>query len=137
MIRLFWTSVLQPAVSLIVHLQNGAEHCYALDVGYNQLAWKIRQDPRVTVMERTNFRHATARGYLQKVVLNLQQLMYRSFHLALILPPLKKIIADGGDVIALVKPQFEAGKGKVGKKGVVRERIRSFGSTEKNCGMSL
>ena len=102
-------------------LQEGAKHCYALDVGYNQLAWKIRQDPRVTVMERTNFRHATADifevGMPQFATIDVSFISLR-----LILPALKKIIAEGGDVIALVKPQFEAGKGKVGKKGVVRER---------------
>jgi len=102
-------------------LQNGAVHCYALDVGYNQLAWKIRQDERVTVMERTNFRHATQElftvGKPQFATIDVSFISLR-----LILPALKRIIAEGGDVVALVKPQFEAGKGKVGKKGVVRER---------------
>lgn len=106
-------------------LQNGAAHCYALDVGYNQLAWKIRQDPRVTVMERTNFRYATpdlfTKGLPQFATIDVSFIS-----LTLILPALKKIIAEGGDVIALVKPQFEAGKGKVGKKGVVRERSIHF-----------
>ena len=101
-------------------LQEGAAHCYALDVGYNQLAWKIRQDPRVTVMERTNFRHATSdlftAGQPQFATIDVSFISLR-----LILPTLKQIISEGGDVIALVKPQFEAGKGKVGKKGVVRE----------------
>jgi len=102
-------------------LQNGALHCYALDVGYNQLAWKIRQDPRVTVMERTNFRHSTPAEFtVGKPQFATIDVSFIS--LSLILPALKKIIVDGGDVIALVKPQFEAGKGKVGKKGVVRER---------------
>ncbi len=102
-------------------LQQGAKHGYALDVGYNQLAWKIRQDPRVTVMERTNFRYAElalfTKGQPQFATIDVSFISLR-----LILPALKKIIIDGGDVIALVKPQFEAGKGKVGKKGVVRER---------------
>lgn len=102
-------------------LQEGAKHCYALDVGYNQLAWKIRQDPRVTVMERTNFRYATAdmfaAGAPQFATIDVSFISLR-----LILPALKKIIINGGDVIALVKPQFEAGKGKVGKKGVVKDR---------------
>lgn len=102
-------------------LQQGAEHCYALDVGYNQLAWKIRQDPRVTVMERTNFRYAEValftKGQPQFATIDVSFISLR-----MILPALKKIIINGGDVIALVKPQFEAGKGKVGKKGVVRER---------------
>lgn len=102
-------------------LQNGASHCYALDVGYNQLAWKIRQDPRVTVMERTNFRHATpdlfTAGLPQFATIDVSFIS-----LTLILPALKKILMENGDVIALVKPQFEAGKGKVGKKGVVKEK---------------
>ena len=102
-------------------LQNGATHCYALDVGYNQLAWKIRQDPRVTVMERTNFRHATPELFTEGIP-QFATIDVSFISLTLILPALKRIIAEGGDVIALVKPQFEAGKGKVGKKGVVREK---------------
>ncbi|WP_186670549.1 TlyA family RNA methyltransferase [Sporosarcina sp. BP05] len=102
-------------------LQNGASHCYALDVGYNQLAWKIRQDPRVTVMERTNFRHATPELFTEGIP-QFATIDVSFISLTLILPALKRIIADGGDVMVLVKPQFEAGKGKVGKKGVVREK---------------
>lgn len=102
-------------------LQNGAAHCYALDVGYNQLAWKIRQDPRVTVMERTNFRHATPDLFTEGIP-QFATIDVSFISLTLILPALKRIIADGGDVMVLVKPQFEAGKGKVGKKGVVREK---------------
>lgn len=102
-------------------LQEGAKHCYALDVGYNQLAWKIRQDPRVTVMERTNFRHATAELF-EEGAPEFATIDVSFISLKLILPALKKIIVEGGDVIALVKPQFEAGKGKVGKKGVVKDR---------------
>src|SRR6185437_15780366 len=102
-------------------LQNGALHCYALDVGYNQLAWKIRQDPRVTVMERTNFRHATPELFTAGVP-QFATIDVSFISLTLIFPALKGILAKGGDVIALVKPQFEAGKGKVGKKGVVKER---------------
>lgn len=102
-------------------LQEGAKHCYALDVGYNQLAWKIRQDPRVTVMERTNFRHATV-DLFEEGMPEFATIDVSFISLKLILPALKKIIVEGGDVIALVKPQFEAGKGKVGKKGVVKER---------------
>ncbi|WP_172369220.1 TlyA family RNA methyltransferase [Sporosarcina jiandibaonis] len=117
-------------------LQNGAAHCYALDVGYNQLAWKIRQDPRVTVMERMNFRYATAElfteGQPQFATIDVSFIS-----LALILPTLKKIISEGGNVIALVKPQFEAGKGKVGKKGVVKERSTHFDVLKKVAAMSL
>ena len=102
-------------------LQEGAKHCYALDVGYNQLAWKIRQDERVTVMERTNFRHATP-DIFEKGAPQFATIDVSFISLRLILPALKKIIVEGGDVVALVKPQFEAGKGKVGKKGVVKDR---------------
>lgn len=106
-------------------LQNGALHCYALDVGYNQLAWKIRQDPRVTVMERTNFRHATPELFTEGTP-EFATIDVSFISLRLILPALKVILQEGGDVIALVKPQFEAGKGKVGKKGVVKDRSVHF-----------
>lgn len=102
-------------------LQNGAKHCYALDVGYNQLAWKIRQDERVTVMERTNFRYARPDLFTEGLP-TFATIDVSFISLALILPALKEILVENGDVIALVKPQFEAGKEKVGKKGVVRER---------------
>lgn len=101
-------------------LQNGAAHCYALDVGYNQLAWKIRQHPQVTVMERTNFRHATPDLFINGLP-SFSTIDVSFISLTLIFPPLKQILQDGGDVIALVKPQFEAGKDNVGKKGVVRD----------------
>ncbi|HSI66918.1 MAG TPA: TlyA family RNA methyltransferase [Planococcus sp. (in: firmicutes)] len=101
-------------------LQNGARHCYALDVGSNQLAWKIRQDERVSVMERTNFRHCKPEdftaGLPQFVTIDVSFISLR-----IILPVLKGIIVPGGDVIALVKPQFEAGRELVGKGGIVRE----------------
>lgn len=102
-------------------LQNGAKHCYALDVGYNQLAWKIRQDPRVTVMERTNFRYVTE-DQLKEGRPDFATIDVSFISLSLILPVLKQLILPGGDVVALVKPQFEAGKEKVGKKGVVRDQ---------------
>lgn len=102
-------------------LQNGAKHCYALDVGYNQLAWKIRQDERVTVMERTNFRYAKPDLFSEGLP-TFATIDVSFISLALILPALKEILVDKGNVIVLVKPQFEAGKEKVGKKGVVRER---------------
>ncbi len=86
-------------------LQEGAKHCYALDVGYNQLAWKIRQDERVTVMERTNFRHATPENFKEGSP-QFATIDVSFISLRLILPALKKIIVEGGDVIALVKPQF-------------------------------
>ncbi|MBT2582274.1 TlyA family RNA methyltransferase [Planococcus sp. ISL-109] len=101
-------------------LQNGARHGYALDVGYNQLAWTIRQDPRVTVMERTNFRHSKPADFTEGLP-EMATIDVSFISLRIILPVLKTILVPGGDVIALVKPQFEAGREKVGKKGIVRE----------------
>lgn len=101
-------------------LQNGAKHCYALDVGYNQLAWKIRQDERVTVMERTNFRHAKPENFTEGLP-EFATIDVSFISLKIILPVLKQILVPGGDVIALVKPQFEAGRESVGKKGIVRD----------------
>ncbi|MEI7024655.1 TlyA family RNA methyltransferase [Paenibacillus sp. y28] len=101
-------------------LQNGASHVYAVDVGYNQLDWSLRKDPRVTVMERTNFR------YMKPEQLNGPLPTFASIDvsfisLKLILPPLAAILQPGGRVVALIKPQFEAGREKVGKTGVVRD----------------
>lgn len=101
-------------------LQNGAKMSYALDVGYNQLAWKLRQDERVEVMERTNFRYSTLADF-KKGQPEFATIDVSFISLRLILPVLKEILAPGGDVIALVKPQFEAGKEGVGKKGIVRD----------------
>jgi 23S rRNA (cytidine1920-2'-O)/16S rRNA (cytidine1409-2'-O)-methyltransferase len=101
-------------------LQNGAELVYAIDVGYNQLAWKLRQDERVVVMEKTNFRYVTedilTQGKPQFATIDVSFIS-----LKLILPTLKEILQTNGDVVALVKPQFEAGKAEVGKKGIVRD----------------
>ncbi|WP_078597063.1 TlyA family RNA methyltransferase [Evansella clarkii] len=101
-------------------LQEGASFVYALDVGYNQLAWKLRQDERVAVMERTNFRHATPemfdRGTPEFATIDVSFIS-----LKLILPVLRTILKTDGQVSALVKPQFEAGREEVGKKGIVRD----------------
>jgi 23S rRNA (cytidine1920-2'-O)/16S rRNA (cytidine1409-2'-O)-methyltransferase len=101
-------------------LQHGAKLSYALDVGYNQLAWKLRQDDRVVVMERTNFRYVTP-DYFTKGLPQFATIDVSFISLKLILPVLKKVIVPGSDVVALVKPQFEAGREKVGKKGIVRD----------------
>jgi 23S rRNA (cytidine1920-2'-O)/16S rRNA (cytidine1409-2'-O)-methyltransferase len=101
-------------------LQNGAKKVYALDVGYNQLAWKLRQDERVIVMERTNFRHVTPTDF-QEGLPNFSTIDVSFISLKLILPVLKTIIIPGSDIIALIKPQFEAGKEEVGKKGIIRD----------------
>lgn len=101
-------------------LQNGAKMSYALDVGYNQLAWKIRQDPRVVVMERTNFRYSQpadfTKGLPQVATIDVSFISLKK-----ILPPLHEILSDGGEVMALIKPQFEAGKDSVGKNGIIHD----------------
>lgn len=101
-------------------LQNGARHSYALDVGYNQLAWKLRNDPRVTVMERTNFRHVTPADFTQGLA-DFATIDVSFISLKLILPVLRTVLVTQGDVMTLIKPQFEAGKENVGKKGIVRD----------------
>lgn len=101
-------------------LQNGAKHVYALDVGTNQLAWKLRTDERVTVMEKTNFRYSKPEDFT-KGLPDFATIDVSFISLSLILPVLSTILIPGGDVVALVKPQFEAGKEKVGKKGIVRD----------------
>lgn len=103
-------------------LQNGAKMSYALDVGYNQLAWKLRQDPRVVVMERTNFRYVTPAD-LHEGMPNFASIDVSFISLRLILPVLKELLAVNSDVVALVKPQFEAGREQVGKKGIVRDPL--------------
>ncbi|WP_028399137.1 TlyA family RNA methyltransferase [Ectobacillus panaciterrae] len=102
-------------------LQNGAKLSYALDVGYNQLAWKLRQDERVVVMERTNFRYVTPAD-LQQGLPQFASIDVSFISLKLILPVLKTMLLPGSDVAALIKPQFEAGREQVGKKGIVRDR---------------
>lgn len=101
-------------------LQNGASMSYALDVGYNQLAWKLRQDERVVVMERTNFRYVTPSD-LDGRMPNFSSIDVSFISLKLILPVLKTLLVSGSDVVALIKPQFEAGREQVGKKGIVRD----------------
>ena len=100
-------------------LQNGASKVYAVDVGYGQLAWKLREDPRVVCMERTNARYLTHEQVPDE--LDFASVDVSFISLKLILPALCGLLKEGGHVACLVKPQFEAGKEKVGKKGVVRD----------------
>ncbi len=102
-------------------LQNGVKLSYALDVGYNQLAWKLRQDERVIVMERTNFRYVTPAD-LEGEMPSFASIDVSFISLKLILPVLKTLLVPGSDTVALIKPQFEAGRGQVGKKGIVRDK---------------
>jgi len=100
-------------------LQKGAKKVYAIDVGYGQLAWSLRTDTRVVTMERTNIRYVTPEMLDEKPQLVVIDVSFIS--LALVLPVVFKLMTDPGQVICLIKPQFEAGRGNVGKKGVVRE----------------
>src|SRR6476620_6515927 len=101
-------------------LQNGAIMSYAVDVGYNQLAWKLRSDERVVVMERTNFRYVTPSD-LNGPMPNFASIDVSFISLKKILPVLKTLLVPESDVVALVKPQFEAGREQVGKKGIIRD----------------
>ena len=99
-------------------LARGARLVYAVDVGYGQLDWKLRNDPRVVVLEKTNIRYLESDALRRPVDLATIDVSFIS--LRLVLPQVKKLVTAGGAVIALIKPQFEVGKGKVGKGGVVR-----------------
>lgn len=100
-------------------LKRGAEKVYAVDVGYGQLAWSLRSDPRVICMERTNVRYLTPEMIPE--TLNFASIDVSFISLKLILPAIRPLLKETGSVVCLVKPQFEAGKDKVGKKGVVRD----------------
>ena len=102
-------------------LQNGASKVYSVDVGYGQLAWKLREDPRVVCMERTNARYLTHEQIPDE--LDFASIDVSFISLKLILPAVANVLKDGGYVASLVKPQFEAGREKVGKKGVVRDPV--------------
>ena len=102
-----------------VLLQNGAAHVYAIDVGYGQLDWKLSNDPRVTVMERTNARYLTADDLPLRPTLGVMDVSFIS--ITKILPAAAAIMGENGEFISLIKPQFEAGRDRVGKKGVVRD----------------
>lgn len=100
-------------------LKGGATHVYAIDVGYGQLAWSLRIDPRVTNMERTNIRYVTDEQIPEKQDLAVIDVSFIS--LRLVLPVVRNLLKDEGEILCLIKPQFEAGREKVGKKGVVRD----------------
>jgi 23S rRNA (cytidine1920-2'-O)/16S rRNA (cytidine1409-2'-O)-methyltransferase len=100
-------------------LQRGAAHVYAIDVGYGQLAWKLRQDSRVTVLERTNVRYLA--GLPDGALVDLAVIDVSFIGLRLVLPAVARFIRPEGYIVALIKPQFEAGRGSVGKGGVVKD----------------
>ncbi|MBQ6935210.1 MAG: TlyA family RNA methyltransferase [Clostridia bacterium] len=119
-------------------LQNGAKKVYSIDVGYGQLAWKLRSDERVVNLERTNFRYVTHEQIPENIDFASVDVSFIS--LKIILPVMYELLKDDGEAVCLIKPQFEAGREKVGKKGVVRdvnvhteviENIVSFASTQK------
>ena len=101
-------------------LQNGAVKVYSVDVGHGQLAWKLRNDPRVVCMEKTNIRYVTPEEIPDRIQFVSIDVSFIS--LAKVLGPVKALMEPDGQVVCLIKPQFEAGREKVGKKGVVRER---------------
>ena len=100
-------------------LQHGARKVFAIDVGYGQLAWKIREDPRVVCMERTNIRYVTPEDLGEPLDLSVIDVSFIS--LKIVLPAVRNLLKETGQVLCLIKPQFEAGKEKVGKKGVIRD----------------
>ena len=100
-------------------LQNGAIKVYAVDVGYGQLAWKLRNDERVVNLERTNIRYVTKEQIND--CLDFASIDVSFISLKLVLPVAKELLSDDGEIVALIKPQFEAGREQVGKKGVVRD----------------
>lgn len=102
-----------------VLLKNGAKRVYAVDVGYGQLAWSLRSDSRVVCMERTNARKLTPDMLPEPMDMAVMDLSFISVHL--VLPPVRELLRDGAPVVCLIKPQFEAGREDVGKKGVVRD----------------
>lgn len=110
-------------------LQNGAVKVYAVDVGHGQLDWKLRNDPRVVCMEKTNIRYVVPDDIADRIEFSSIDVSFIS--LTKVLGPVKQLLTDDGQVVALIKPQFEAGREKVGKKGVVREKSTHLEVIEK------
>lgn len=101
-------------------LKNGAQKVYAIDVGYGQLAWKLRQDSRVVCMDRTNIRYVKPENIGEPA--DFASIDVSFISLIKVLPAVKQLLKENGEIVCLVKPQFEAGREKVGKKGVVRDK---------------
>jgi len=110
-------------------LQNGAKKVYSIDVGYGQLAWKLRTDERVVNLERTNFRYVTREVVPDE--LDFASVDVSFISLSLILPVMRTLLKDNGRAVCLIKPQFEAGKENIGKKGVVRDKAVHIAVIEK------
>lgn len=116
-------------------LQNGAVKVYSIDVGYGQLAWKLRTDSRVVNLERTNFRYVTAEQVPEE--LDFASVDVSFISLSLILPVMRPLLKEGGHAVCLIKPQFEAGRENVGKKGVVRDKSVHISVIEKITDLAL
>lgn len=118
-------------------LQRGARRVYAVDVGYGQLDWKLRQDPRIVVLDRRNIRYLEREAVPEPIGLTVIDVSFIS--LTLVLPCVIKFLDRSAKVIALVKPQFEVGKGQVGRRGIVRDEAKRKAATEKvlACAESL
>lgn len=116
-------------------LMNGAVKVYSVDVGYGQLAWKLRCDERVINLERTNFRYVTNEQIKDKIDFSSVDVSFIS--LKHILPNLHSLLAENGHAVCLIKPQFEAGREKVGKKGVVRDKTVHLEVVENVINMAL
>ncbi|MGH7207474.1 MAG: TlyA family RNA methyltransferase, partial [Nitrospiraceae bacterium] len=110
-------------------LQRGARRVYAVDVGYGQLDWRLRRDPRVVVLERRNIRHLDRSSVPERVDLAVIDVSFIS--LTLVLPCVLRFLAEDAPVIALVKPQFEVGRGRVGRGGIVRDDAQRRAVTDK------
>ena len=110
-------------------LQNGAVKVYAVDVGHGQLDWKLRNDERVVCMERTNIRYVTPEDITDRIQFSSIDVSFIS--LTKVLGPVQRLLTENGQIVALIKPQFEAGREKVGKKGVVREKSTHLEVIEK------
>jgi 23S rRNA (cytidine1920-2'-O)/16S rRNA (cytidine1409-2'-O)-methyltransferase len=110
-------------------LQNGVKKVYCIDVGYGQLAWKLRQDPRVVLIERTNIRYLQREKIPDEIDIATIDVSFIS--LAKVIPNVLEFLKQGGEIIALIKPQFEVGKGEVGKGGVVRDEAKRLKVVER------
>ena len=114
-------------------LQNGAVKVFSVDVGHGQLAWKLRNDPRVVCMEKTNIRYVTPEDIAD--VLDFASVDVSFISLTKVLGPAKELLREGGEMVCLIKPQFEAGRENVGKKGVVRDKSVHIAVIEKIIGL--
>ena len=112
-----------------VMLQQGACKVYCIDVGYGQLAWKLRQDPRVVLLERTNMRHLEKDRIAEQIDIATIDVSFISLNK--VVPKVLELLKEGGEIVALIKPQFEVGKGEVGKGGIVKDGAKRQAAVER------